>query len=256
MARHPWQGPPDAAWRDARAKLEDGYGRVRAGTRGLLLPMFTWPLFFDAIWEVSTGDVQGTAAAGAGMGLTLGAVWLLRRARRGDTQKAAVLAGVATGAVALLGAATGPVIAGLLAGGAWLGTRLLYDGAVAEAEPPAPPPPPGPLDDARGRLARIAAEPRLVGVSGAMAGVLDDLSARPERIGEARRFLAVHLDGLDRIRERLEAGAEPPPGLPLLLQDLTEAADEMRDRIRAEESAALDIQVKVLAERLRQEGYA
>ncbi|WP_237217092.1 hypothetical protein, partial [Falsiroseomonas oryziterrae] len=93
-------------------------------------------------------------------------------------------------------------------------------------------------------------------LSGAMARLLDVLAARRERLSEARRFLAVHLDGLDRIRERLEAGAEPPPGLPKLLEDLTGAADELRDRLRAEESAALDIQVKVLADRLRQEGYA
>jgi hypothetical protein len=65
----------------------------------------------------------------------------------------------------------------------------------------------------------------------------------------------VHLDGLDRIRERLEAGAEPPPGLPRLIEDLTSAAEDLRGRIRAEETAALDIQVKVLSERLRQEGY-
>jgi hypothetical protein len=190
------------------------------------------------------------------MGLTLGAVMLLRRGRKGDTRRAALMVGAATGLVAGLGAAMNPILAVLLGAGAWAGTRLLYDGAVQEVAPPAPPPPPGPLDEARARLLRIAAEPRLVGVAGAMAGVLDDLGAKPERIADARRFLAVHLDGLDRIRERLEAGAEPPPGLPKLLDELTLAADELRERIRAEESAALDIQVKVLSERLRQEGYA
>jgi hypothetical protein len=198
-------------------------------------------------------------AAGLGLGLPVLAVRRLRRGHEGDTNRAAILTAVATGLVAGLGADVGPVIATMLAGGAWLGTRLLYDGAVQEVaapEPPAPPPPPGPLDEARGRLARIAAEPRLVGVAGAMAGVLDDLGAHPERISEARRFLAVHLDGLDRIRERLEAGAEPPETLPKLLEDLTSAADDLRDRIRAEETAALDIQVKVLSDRLRQEGYA
>ncbi|MGG5808403.1 hypothetical protein [Falsiroseomonas sp. CW058] len=257
MAERPWgAGPPPDALRDARARLEQGFGRVRAGTRGLLLPLFTWPLFFDAIWEVSTGDAKGVAAAGLGMGLTFLGVRTLRRGGRGDTQRAAAMVGVATGLVAGLGAATGPLIAVLLGAGGWLGTRLLYDGAVVETEPAPPPPPPGPLEEARTRLARIAGEPRLVGVSGAMAGVLDDLAARPERLTEARRFLVVHLDGLERIAERLQAGAEPPPGLPKLLEDLQSAADELRDRLRAEESAALDIQVKVLSERLRQEGYA
>jgi hypothetical protein len=265
MTRRPWQPPPPPPWREAappqpfqqiREKAEAGFSRFRAGTRGLLLPLFTWPLFFDAIWEVATGDVRALVAALLGMGLTLLAVAVLRRGRKGDTRRAALLVGAATGLVAGLGAETGPLIAVLLGAGGWFGTRLLYDGAVQEVAPPAPPPPPGPLDEARTRLARIAAHPQLVGVSGAMAGVLDDLGAKPERLGEARRFLAVHLDGLDRIRERLEAGAEPPPGLPKLLEDLTGAADELREKLRAEETAALDVQVKVLADRLRQEGYA
>lgn len=265
MGNRPWEPPPPPPWRRTappapfqatREKIEHGFARFRAGTRGLLLALFIWPLFLDAMWEIGTGDVPGAVAALLGIGLTLGAVMVLRRGRKGDTRRAALLVAAATGLVAGLGAAMNPLLAVLLAAGAWAGTRLLYDGAVQEVAPPVPPPPPGPLDEARARLARIAAEPRLSGVAGAMAEVLDDLGAKPERITEARRFLAVHLDGLDRIRERLEAGAEPPPGLPKLLQDLTAAADDLRERIRAEESAALDIQVKVLSDRLRQEGFA
>lgn len=269
MARRPWEPPPPHPWRnaepppspmeEARRSLEQGFSRFRNGTRGLLLPLFTWPLLLDAVTEIVQGDVRGLVAAGLGIGLPVLGVWRLRRGHAGDTNRAAILTGVGTGLVAGLGAAMNPVMAVLLGGGAWLGTRLLYDGAVQEVappEPPAPPPPPGPLEEARARVARIAAQPRLVGVAGAMAGVLDDLTAKPERLGDARRFLAVHLDGLDRIRERLEAGAEPPPTLPKLLEDLTSAADELRDKLRAEETAALDIQVKVLSERLRQEGYA
>jgi hypothetical protein len=255
MAR-PWDRRPEDAWRDTRARMEDGVARVRAGTRGLLLPMFTWPLLPDAMVEVAQGDTRGVVAAALGLGLPLLAVRKLRRGRAGDTNRAAALAGVATGLVAGLGAATGPVIAVLLGAGAWFGTRLLYDGAVVEAEPPPPPVPPGPLEEARLRLARVVNVPQLAGAAGAMAGVLDDLGSRPERLTEARRFLIVHLDGLERIAERLEAGAEPPPGLPRLVDDLQSAADELREKLRAEETAALDIQVKVLSERLRQEGYA
>jgi hypothetical protein len=255
MAR-PWEQRPEDAWRETRARMEDGVARVRAGTRGLLLPMFTWPLLPDAMIEVAQGDTRGVVAALLGLGLPLLAVRKLRRGRAGDTNRAAVLTGVATGLVAGLGAATGPVIAVLLGAGAWFGTRLLYDGAVVEAEPPPPPTPPGPLEEARARLARVVSVPQLAGAAGAMAGVLDDLDSRPERLTEARRFLIVHLDGLERIAARLEAGAEPPPGLPRLLDDLQSAADELREKLRAEETAALDIQVKVLSERLRQEGYA
>jgi hypothetical protein len=249
------------SWRAARTGLEERLGAVRAGTRGLLLPLFTWPLLPDVIVEVVKGNPRGVAAALLGLGLPLLAVWRLRRGRAGDTARAAILTGVATGLVALLGAKLGAPIALLLAGGAWLGARLLYDGAVAEVEPPipaAPPPPPGPIALARERLERLRAsgDPRLTPVLGAMAAVLEDLDARPERLPLARRFLAVHLDGLERIADRLAAGAEPPPGLPQLLLDLRSAAEGLAARLRAEESAALDIQVKVLADRLRQEGYA
>lgn len=266
MTRRPWEPDPPPPWQatrppptpleEARRSVEGAFSRFRAGTRGLLLPLFTWPLVFDAMWEIGTGDVRGTVAAALGLGLPLLATMLLRRGRKGDTRRAALLVGAAAGLVAGLGAGLSPLMAVLLGAGAWGGTRLLYDGAVPEVAPPAPPPPPGPLDEARARVARIAKEPRLVGVAGAMAGVLDDLGAHPDRITEARRFLVVHLDGLERIQARLAAGAEPPPGLPALLDDLTAAAEDLRERVRAEESAALDIQVKVLSERLRQEGYA
>ncbi|WP_439548459.1 hypothetical protein [Falsiroseomonas sp.] len=249
-----WRHPD--AWRDARARLEDQASRFRAGTRGLLLPLFTWPLLPDAVIEIARGNTRGVVAAGLGIGLPLLAVRTLRRGRAGDTRRAAVLMAVATGLVAGLGAQMGAPLAVLLAAGAWAGTRLMYDGAVPEVEAPPPPAAPGPLDDARARLARIAAAPTLAGVTGAMAAVLDDLDARPDRLPLARRFLAVHLDGLERIADRLQAGAEPPPGMPKLLEDLQSAAEELQARLRAEESAALDIQVKVLAERLRQEGYA
>lgn len=252
-------------WTRAQQRLREEVEQVRTGTRGLLLPLFTWPLLPDALIEVLRGGTPGLVAALVGMGLPVVAVRFLRRGRRGDTNRAAILAGFATGVVSLLGVDHGPVIAAILGSGAWLGTRLLYDGAVVEVEPPPPPAPPadpGPLDAAREKLARIQAvttrlaDQRIQSVAGAMASVLDDLAERPDRLPQARRFLAVHLDGLERITDRLAAGAIPPPGLPLLLEDLRGAAEDLRTKIRAEESEALEIQVKVLSDRLRQEGYA
>jgi hypothetical protein len=187
----------------------------------------------------------------------------MKRGRRGDARRAAVLMGVAAGLATGLGAGAGPIIGLLFALGAWGGTRLLY-AEIPEAAPPPPPAPPpsGPLADARLRLLAIEAiaarghEPRLIPVAQAIGQVLDDLEARPEGIARARRFLAVHLDGLERIATRLEAGATPPPAFGVLLRDLEAAARRLRADLRAEESAALDIQVKVLADRLREEGYS
>ena len=104
-------------------------------------------------------------------------------------------------------------------------------------------------------VATRLADPRLRGVADAMEGVLDDLTAHPDRLPQARRFLAVHLDGLERITARLEAGAAPPEGLPALLDELTRTAGELRQRLTHEETEALEIQVKVLSDRLREEGF-
>jgi hypothetical protein len=99
------------------------------------------------------------------------------------------------------------------------------------------------------------ADPRLRSVADAMEGVLDDLTARPDRLPLARRFLTVQLDGLERITARLEAGATPPASLPSLLEELQRTAGELRQKLQREESEALEIQVKVLSDRLREEGY-
>lgn len=198
-----------------------------------------------------------------GIGLPFLAARIMQRGRQGDARRAALVMGLAAGLGTGLGAGAGPIIGLIFALGAWGGTRLLY-AEIPEAAPPPPPAPPptGPLADARARLAAIEAlaarshEARLLPVAQAISLVLDDLEARPEGIARARRFLAVHLDGLERIATRLKAGASAPPSLGALLHDLETAARRLRDDLRAEETVALDIQVKVLADRLREEGFA
>lgn len=241
--------------------------RQRTLWRGLLLPAFSAPLWLDVPLELIFGrDPKHLVGTLLGIGLPWLAVAALRRGQRGDTNRAAVIMGVAAGLTAGLSAGMPALTAVLMGAGAWFGTRLLYDGAFVEAEPPPPPPPepvaePAPIAEARTRLARIEAaaerlsDTRIQGVASAMAGVLDDLTQRPERLPRARRFLNVHLDGLERITQRLEAGAIPPEGLPALIEELDRAARELREQLRYEESQALEVQVQVLYDRLRQEGY-
>ena len=242
---------------------------LRERWRGLLLPIFTIPLWFNLPVELIVGrEPRYLIGTLLGIGLPWLAVSRLRRGRRGDTNVAAVITGVAAGLTAGLAADFAAIAAVLTGAGAWCGTRLLYDGAFVETEPPPPPPPPpepvvepAPIAEARARLARVEAsaarlsDPRIHGVAAAMAGVLDDLTERPDRLPQARRFLNIHLDGLERITQRLEAGASPPEGLPALLDELGRTAGELRERLRHEETEALDVQVKVLSDRLRQEGY-
>lgn len=237
----------------------------RTRWRGALLPAFALPLLPAAFLNLLGGHGGQLLGTLAGLALPWGAAWFLRRGRRGDTRNAALTMAGAVGLTALLGADHGIVASALLAGLAGLGTWMLYDELPEAAPPPPPPPPPPPepalVAEARARLARVQgaaarlADPRLAGVAGALGGVLDDLARRPDRLPMARRFLNVHLDGVERIAQRLEAGALPPEGLPALLAELDRAALELRGRLQREESEALEVQVKVLSDRLRQEGY-
>lgn len=237
---------------------------ISAFWRRWLLPFTVLPLLPATLFNLFAGREWALFGCLIGIALPMAATWLMRRGREGDARLAALAMGGAAAVVALLGAEAGPVAALLLAIGAWGGTTLLYAG-VEEAPPPAiaPPPPPEPeaLRDARARLhtlmerAQGLAMPRLMPPILAMNGVLDDLARRPERIAEARDLLALHLDGLERITARLAAGAEPPAGLPSLLVDLEAAARDLRTRLQEQESMALAVQVKVIGDRLRRDGY-
>lgn len=240
-----------------------GWIGLRTRARGFGLPFFASPLIPAALLGAIGGDESIVLGSALGFGLTVLAARVLRRGRRGDTDRAAWIMAVGTGLAAWLAAGMGVVFPFVLAAGAFFGTRMSFQALpeTAPPPPPIPPAPPGPLDQARDRLARVEgaaarlSEPRLLGVAQAMEGVLDDLAERPDRLPQARRFLSVHLDGLERITERLEAGAAPPERLPALLDELSRTAGELRERLRREESEALDIQVKVLSDRLREEGY-
>ncbi len=231
--------------------------------RRWLLPFTILPLFPATLFNLFAGREWALLGCVLGLGFPMVAAWLMRRGHAGDAQRAALAMGASVVAVAWLGADAGPVAALVLAAGAWGGTRLLYTGVQEVAPPPEPaaPPPPGPLDDARARLRAIAdaaqriPEPRLLPVAAAIGTVLDEFERRPERLEEARRFLGVNLDGLERIARRLSAGAEPPPGLPTLLREMEAAATGLRTRLREEESAALAVQVNVLGGKIREAGY-
>ena len=236
---------------------------ISAFWRRWLLPFTILPLLPATLVNLFAGREVALLGCLLGIFLPVAATWLMRRGRAGDAGRAALAMGAGVASVAWLGAGSGPVAALLLAIGAWAGTSLLYAGIREAAPPPpeAPPAMPGPLDDARARLAHIRQVARgfpglrLLPVADAIAAVLDEFERRPERLEEARRFLGVNLDGLERIAGRLSAGAEPPPGLPALIQTMEDAATGLRSRLREEESAALEVQVKVLGDRLRGEGY-
>lgn len=269
-ARSPWRSSRRSP-AESSPWVHDNPPRRRVfGWRVWMLPAFLWPLMLDIPAEIVMGRPHRLTGSILGLGLAWLAASRMARGREGDAQRGAVLMAVAAGLVAFMSAGLPPVMAVVLGFGAWFGTRLVtQDLAATEIEvvaEPVPEPTPEPakpdlLDGPRAQLARIAgAAPhlplgmQLLEAAGAMQGVVEDLEARPARLHDARRFLNVHLDGLTRIVDRLEAGAEPPETLPALLDDLAASARKLRSELRSAESEALDIQVKVLAERLRQEG--
>jgi MFS family permease len=231
------------------------------GLRGLALAFFLSPLIPAAFINLFSG--RSTQLVGTLLGLGLGALAIrtLNRARRGDARRAAVLVGVATGLATGLGANAGPIAGVLLGFGAFWGARLAY-GGIREAAPPAPPPPPRPRDaltDASDRLAALIARspaPMLLPAAHALRELVEDLIPHPERPEEARRYAVVMTDGLERIALRLERGAEATDTLPALLDDMHRGALSMQNRLRERETIALDVQVKVLSDRLKQEGLA
>lgn len=223
--------------------------------RGTVLVVLAMPLAPALLFNLLGGDERRLVGTLLGLGL---AGLALRDLRRGRIRRAAVLTGLATGLAAHLAALVpglGAVVLGLMAG---FGAQLLY----ADAPPPEPvlppaPPAPDPLAVPRARLTGLqAADPRLRPATLALGGLLAELDRRPGALPEARRFLNLQLDGLERIATRLRAGATPPESLPALIDEMARGSGAMREKLVHAENEALEIQVKVLAERLREEGYA
>ncbi|WP_431285837.1 hypothetical protein ACQW02_13895 [Humitalea sp. 24SJ18S-53] len=261
-------------------------GRQAGRKRAMLLPLLTLPLLPAALFALVSGQGRALGGLAAAAAIAWVAGRALARGRRRSAMRAAVLMGVSAGLAALLAAklgVTGAVVMGFLA---WGGTRLLLNGvdaaeSEAEAEIQAQADAaataaarataaaqraedaiPTALRDAEARLVRIDAaartlrDSRLLLASEAMHAVVGALLERPDRLPAARRFLAVQLEGLERVVGGLAAGATPPPGLPVLLDDMRAAADRLREDLRRAADEELDIQVRVLSTRLREEGYA
>ena len=236
------------------------------GLRVWFLIAFAWPLLLKLPIAILFAQGKGLLGAALGIGLLLLAGLRMQRGRRGDTRSGAALIGVAAGLVAGLGAQLWPPAAVALGFGAWAGARLLSDDIPEAAPPPEPVPAvaiPAPLQEVEDRLegvrARLIAGPlpltaEIRDTTEALENLLREIATRPDRIPEARRFLTMQLDGLDRVVQRLQNGAEPPATLAPLLDEIGDAADDWRARFKASETEALDIQVKVMADRLRDEG--
>jgi len=222
--------------------------------RGTWLVLVALPLMPALIFSLVGG--QQRPMLGLLAGLALLALALLRL-RRGRLRSASVLVGLATAVIAATAGGIVPLGAAVFGLMAFFGTALFYKEAPPAVTEPVPPPAPDPLDRPRERiLALEGADARLRPALLALRALVSEMALRPMGVSEARRFLNLQLDGLERIESRLRLGAEPPESLPRLIDDMARGSFTLRDRLRAAESEALEIQVKVLNDRLREEGYA
>jgi hypothetical protein len=230
------------------------------------LLFFLFPLAPALLINLLSGQVRQLVGSAVALGIGALAFRLLRKGGRRSDRAGAVLVGVSAGLAAGLAANLHPVGAVMLGFAAAWGAKLLYTD-------PAPPKrvvetldipalAPDSLDAAAARIAALARTaprlgvPKVTEAAEALGALLVELRGRPNRPEEARRFLLIMLDGLERIAARLVAGADPPDTLPSLLADMIEGAGDMRRRLTEAETLALDVQVKVLSDRLRQEGLA
>ncbi|ATR20479.1 hypothetical protein HVPorG_02965 [Roseomonas mucosa] len=227
----------------------------RKALRGLALPVMALPMLPALLLALASGQsrtILGLLAGLAGTGLT---VALLRRAKHGDRRRAMAALGLGTGFAAALAGGTGTVGAVLLGLAAAYGLRLAYEGL--REEKPEPYQGDAGLEPFARRLAVLeGTDTRLAGAVLALRGLLREMALRPSMAGQARSLLVLGLDGLERIAQRLSAGAVAPRELTAAMSDVERAASQAAERLRASETEALDVQVTVLRQRLREEGVA
>ena len=118
--------------------LLDGWIGLRARWRGYGLPIFASPLLPAALIAAIGGDERIVLGSALGFGASLLAARVLRRGRQGDANRASWIMAVGTGLAAHFAADLGTIFPFVMAGGALLGTRLMYT-ALPETAPPPPP---------------------------------------------------------------------------------------------------------------------
>ncbi|MEQ8651201.1 MAG: 5-bromo-4-chloroindolyl phosphate hydrolysis family protein [Kiloniellales bacterium] len=92
--------------------------------------------------------------------------------------------------------------------------------------------------------------------------ILDRIREDPRDLRRARKFMNVYLDGAAEVAERLvrlqhndrEAAAQMAPRMVALLAAMERAAEELHQKLLANDTLDLDIQIEVLEQRIQREG--
>ncbi len=267
-----------------RQDWSERFRRFRHGQRGWALFVLSAPLLVTAVVGLASGNLAVLGGAGGAWAMIVGGTVLARRGfaaeaegrepPRGFRAKLAALAGVGTGLAAWLAVGHNPIVAGLFGLGAAVAIRLLYG---ADQKPP-PPPEPAPklegdaaiIAEARARIARLdqaaAAVPQrdfaeaMARLASLARRIVAEAEADPADLRRARRFLAITLEAAEGVANRYVethrdiANPALEENFRLLLSDLEQAFTAQLAALRESDVRALEVDIAVLQQRLREEG--
>jgi hypothetical protein len=258
--------------------------RFRHGQRGWALLLLSAPLLVTAVVGLASGNLGVLAGAAGAWALIVAGTIAARRGfaaeaegrepPRGFRKRLAAFVGVGTGLAAGLAAGHNPVVAVLFGLGAAAGIRLLY------GPDPAPPPAPEPekplagdaavLAAARARIGRLEAAALTVPqrdfaeaiarIAALARRIADEAEADPADLRRARRYLTLYLEGAETVANRYvethrgQAAPALEDNFRTLLADLEAGFAAQLAQLRESDVRALDIDIAVLQQRLREEG--
>ncbi|WP_291297316.1 5-bromo-4-chloroindolyl phosphate hydrolysis family protein [Elioraea sp.] len=268
--------PSDDLWERAR--------RFRHGQRGWSLFVLSAPLIGAAITGLATGNLNVLVGAGGAWAVIVAGTIAARRgfaaeaegrpAPRRFRSRFAVMVGAGTALAAYLAAGSPLIVAGLFGLGAAAGVRLLYG---PDPVPPAPKEPEKPLEgdaaviaEAKARITRLEAAAAVVPqrdfaeaiarIAALGRRIVAEAEGDPNDLRRARRFLAITLEGAEGVANRYvetHRGLASPvleQNFRTLLADLEQSFAQQLASLKESDVRALDVDIAVLQQRLREEG--
>jgi hypothetical protein len=267
-----------------REDLLERARRFRHGQRGWGLFLLSAPLAATAVIGLAAGNLAVLGgAAGAWALIVTGTIWARRGFAaeaegrvppRGFRARLAAMVGVGTGLAAGLAAGHNPIVAVLFGLGAAAGVRLLY--GPDQAPPPALEPEKPLAGDAavlaaaRARIGRLEEAARVVPqrdfaeaiarIAALARRIADEAEADPSDLRRARRYLTLYLEGAETVANRYvethrgQAAPALEENFRTLLADLEAGFSAQLAQLRESDVRALDIDIAVLQQRLREEG--
>lgn len=267
-----------------REDLIERARRFRHGQRGWALFLLSAPLAVTAVIGLASGNLAVLGGAGGAWAMVVAGTIMARRGfaaeaegrepPRGFRRRLAALVGVGTGLAAGLAAGHAPVIAVLFGLGAAAGVRLLYGADPAPLPAPEPEKPlsgdAAVLAAARTRIDRLEAAARAVPqrdfaeaiarIAALARRLAAEAESDPADLRRARRYLTLYLEGAETVANRYvethrgQAAPALEDNFRALLADLEAGFSAQLAQLRESDTRALEIDITVLQQRLREEG--